>query len=269
VLINTDGSISELLVKLLACDSFTVPERGALKETISFLQTKWRHKGPPRMLHGGPLPSKIEFNLLEQLHVLDTIRPAAKPEFGYDGVLFLGAHLVVARRRLEALCSAFACGYEFSKVYLLGSTRPLFNNESENKRLMLTQGGVRFKKQWRRTRAFPTTEIEMLEFVFEQSDIPASWEIVSVCPDTRANRPATTEDTLRAWRDRYGSPGDYLIASSQSAIWYQYLVAHRTLGDSYNLFLCGSPASPTDSIARHRDNIAKLFYEECRLAGIS
>jgi len=303
-LIQNGRPVPNLLV-LARKYGIDVPDDMSPKDLNDRLQQKWFKEGYLRFQIKGEPPNDEDRGLLHELDFIDEVRPhnvlhdkmESKVEFDdpihYAGVLLLGALRTRVVSRLHYL-TTIALRMTFQqdwKVHLLGGARPL-DPVKEHPTRLRTPAELPFKEGWTPPERMPTTEAEMMEFTWQQSQLPESWkyELVNTplhSKDSKnpeaGKRPPNTRETVVEWiqpmpdqpeRDP-PKPGDYLVLSNQPFVQYQELTVQNAyrmcvaLGYAPSGFIfnaCGPESSLTLPLATYLDNIAKQVYEELQSA---
>lgn len=261
------------------------------------LQEKWFKAGYLRYQIKGEPPQDDDLALLRELNWIDEVPPYLEfpPEYPpseprpviYEGVILLGALRARVVSRLQYF-TAFAPRVYFQrdwKAYLFGGARPL-DPVKESREVLCAPAELPFKEGWTPPENTPATEAEMMEFVWQQSQLPSEWryELVNTPPQPKPDgdtRPPNTGDTARVWYAQHEPrPGWFLLLSNQPFVEYQALVVERALREcgapvltefdyhggreGYIISPCGPKASPALPLPTFLDNIAKQLYEEVR-----
>lgn len=206
----------------------------------------------------------ILFKQFDQLGMLAQISPTKKQ---YDYVLFLGATLSRVRLRLQYLFDLWENGVRFKSIVILAGQRPLDQKIEPLSAITNAHNGIcTFKEDWTLS-AIPTTEIDMIKVVFEQTQLPKEWHNIPLIfintpmkqTATGLQRP-TTEDTILAWMTQKPTPGSLLAISSQPHINYQDLVVRNYIPSSFSLETVG-PAEQSSTIAILLDATTRWLYQ--------
>ncbi|MDP3685390.1 MAG: hypothetical protein Q8R32_00995 [bacterium] len=289
-----------------------VPDDVSPKELNDKLQQKWFKEGYLRYQIPGDPPKEDDLEVLRELGCIEAefpsptdyrtwdpdvhIKPPSYAVYQYEGVLILGAlraRVVSRLHYLLSLCERLADGIEetdrfrLGKIYLLGGARPL-DPVKEHPTRLRTPAELPFKEGWTPPEQMPTTEAEMMEFTWRQSQLPSEWkhELVNTPLQSKdsknpeaGKRPPNTRDTVVEWihplpdqpeRDP-PKPGHYLVLSNQPFVKYQELTVQNAyrmcvaLGrapSGFTFSACGPKSSLTLPLATYLDNIAKQLYEE-------
>ncbi|TSC73141.1 MAG: hypothetical protein G01um101438_164 [Parcubacteria group bacterium Gr01-1014_38] len=276
-----------------------VPDDVSPKDLNDRLQQKWFKEGYLRFQIKGEPPKDDDLALLRELDCIDEVPPFLEfpPEYPpseprpviYEGMVLLGALRPRVVSRLQDF-TTFAPRVDFQrdwKAYLFGGARPL-DPVKESREVLCTPAELPFKEGWTAPERMPTTEAEMMEFTWQQSQLPPEWkyELVNtpLQPKTDGGtRPPNTGDTAKEWFTKHKPrPGFYLVLSNQPFVEYQNLVVERALrecgapvqsvfqhsfgGEGFVMCACGLISSLTLPLATYLDNIARQVYEELQAA---
>ncbi|TSC63488.1 MAG: hypothetical protein G01um1014106_489, partial [Parcubacteria group bacterium Gr01-1014_106] len=188
-LIQKGGRLAFALMRLAQKHGIEVSDDMAPKELNDKLQQKWFKEGYLRFQIQGEQPSPDDLKLLHELGYIEEDPPVLEDPPGYppseptpiiySGVLVLGALRLRVASRLHYMASFASRLYtqrpEFFTVYLLGSARPL-DPVKESREVLCTPAELPFKEGWSPPEQMPTTEAEMMEFVWQQSQLPIEWK---------------------------------------------------------------------------------------------
>ena len=108
--------------------------------------------------------------LLRDLGFVDAISPHFSE---YQGALVQGALFVRVQLRLHYLIEQWKQGIRFTHLYFLSGERPL-EVQYENRNAFIRDEGslLKIRKDWHEPSELPKTECEMIQLVWEQSEIP-------------------------------------------------------------------------------------------------
>lgn len=275
------------------------PEDISPKDLNDKFQKTWFKEGYLRYQIKGDPPKDDDLSLLRELGCIDEVPPFLEipPQYPpsesmpviYEGVILLGALRARVVSRLHHF-TTFASRVYFQrdwKTHLFGGARSL-DPVKESREVLCTPAELPFKEDWTPPQQMPTTEAEMMEFTWQQSQLPSEWKYALVNtplqPKDPKNpegekRPPNTGDTVRTWfAEQKPRPGYYLLLSNQPFVEYQTLVVERVLRECGALVLtefdaafgtegfkireCGPKTSLTLPLATYLDNAAKQLYEE-------
>lgn len=228
------------------------------------MQERWLRKTEHQyQIPGGP-PSDDDLTLLKKLGLVEA---ASAPQGQYDGALVVGATIVAVRKRLAFLAEQHHQGVTVKTVCLLGGARPL-DKDKESPTVLCTLAELPFKEGWTPPTTLPTTEGEMMQFVFEQSALPSEWEGVFInaplqpTPDGKTRHPNTTDTVKELLKDN-PKPGTYVVVSSQPFVARQTWNVMSVLPTLELMVIgIGYAAAPTTPLKTFLDEIARLLYEE-------
>lgn len=222
----------------------------------------------------------------EQTNRFEELKPKIKPLLGelgfidgslphfkeYQGALVQGALLPRVRLRLHYLVEQWKQGVRFSHLYFLSGERPL-ETQQENKTAFMQDGGspLKIRKDWLEPGEFPKTECEMMQLVWDQSDVPESMrkevEVYFInAPmkkDTQSEkllRP-TINDTVEAWLKTEPPHGRYLAITNAPYINRQDIVLRAIAPSGYSFDTIGSTAREQEKVAILLDEIARFIFQ--------
>jgi hypothetical protein len=202
---------------------------------------------------------------------------AVSPHFThYQGAIVHGSLLQSARLRLHCLIEQWQRGVRFTHLYFLTGERPL--EEQYENRQTLTQDGdspLKIKKGWREPDALAETEVEIMQLIWEQSDIPEEMlrqvEVHFISAPRRKDptsgkmvRP-TTDDTVEMWLKASPPPGLYLTVSNAPYTNRQDLVTRTIAPSLYTFDTIGARAAPQEKMAVFLDEFARLIFQMTKL----
>jgi hypothetical protein len=266
--------VNPVLVEFMETLGLKVGNNVTLDGLNKILQDNWFSKDAAfRFKITGDPPTDEQVDYLRSLGHVDAIHTPYLDQ-GWTEVLFLGAMIARVRDRLAFLCNEIRSGTAVrGPIFMLGSNR-LLDPEKECENVLLTPApNLPFKAGWSRPAATPVTEIDMMKFVVEQSDIPldwkmTEWKIVYVpTPDVQIRgtdkiRPANTLDTVVEFFQRYRPDiGRTLVASNQPFVGYQETIVRRILPSAMSVVGIGPAANIKLPLKTFLDNIAKEIYE--------
>jgi hypothetical protein len=207
--------------------------------------------------------------LLKELGFVDALTPCFKQ---YEGAIVHGALLSRIRLRLYYLVEQWNQGVRFSHLYFLGGERPL--EAKQENRITLTQNGdspLKIREDWMEPEELPKTEYEMMQLVWDQSEIPeAMREQVKVyfinAPmkmdpiNGKLLRP-TTNDTVEYWLKTHPPFGCYLAITNAPYINRQDLAVRVFSPRGYDFDTIGLGASKNEKVAIFLDELARFIYQ--------
>ena len=212
--------------------------------------------------------------LLKELGFIGAVAPHL---IKYQGAIIHGALLPRVRIRLNYLIEQWNQGVRFSTLYFLSGARPL-EPEHENKETLAQDDGssLKIKKDWKLPKELPTTETEMIQLVWAQSDIPEDMRnLVEVhfinAPmkknpkNTNLIRP-TTDDTIKTWLETFPIHGNYLAITNAPYTNRQDTVIRTIAPVEYEFETIGPAASEQEKMAIVLDELARLIFQTKQLA---
>jgi hypothetical protein len=195
--------------------------------------------------------------LFEGLYLIQEIVPSQK---SYDYALLLGGVLDDVRTRLTYLISLWDKGIRFNSLVILTGQRPL-DSRIENEESLVHNNSKNVPP--------PTTESEMIQCVFAQTNLPTEWKNLLSTVDMPMQKMAdgscrrpNTEDTVVEWlRGHNPRPGTILAISNQPFIGYQHAVLRKNLPD-FRIETVGPAYEDNESISTILDAAARWIYNE-------
>lgn len=200
------------------------------------------------------------------------------PNFNtYQGALVHGALLGRLRLRLSYLVELWKQGIRFKDLYFLTGERPLILPYEDraaffNDRL----SSLKIRSDWQEPAILPQTEKEMVELIWEQSDIPQEMrQQVAVYFISAPMKTASigqkllrpdTEDTVALWLETNPAPGSYLAVTNAPYTNRQDLVIRTLSPKGYTFDTVGSEASPQEKMAIFLDELARYIFQISLLA---
>ena len=290
-LINENGTVNEQLVVLANRYGIPINTETSYSEVNTLFQEKWRQK---QLLHAYQItgePAKGEdLQLLEALGcVNEVLTPSlieyeewGPMEFGnvnmQRGNLIMGATRIAVVKRLNFFMHCREGRCLPGLFYLMGGARKL-DLVKESEQVLCTPAELLFKKERNKPGQMPATEAEMMQMVWDQSDLPNEWHSLLVnapmihVPGSELGtwRPPNTAETVNYWLLQEQKPGYYLVGSSQPYVQYQLLVVERAFEEmveqrkiNFPCYFkgCGPFATRSLPLATFLDTLAKQFYEE-------
>ncbi len=207
--------------------------------------------------------------LFENLCLIQKVEPSKKY---YDYALLFGGTLDDVRNRLAYLITLWDNGIRFNSLVILTGQRLLNATLENHERLLNNQHkGLPSKNTWHFKENFPTSEPEMIKFVFEQTDIPRAWDTVSRIfidtppQETGSNsfRRPNTEDTIIQWlKECKPQPGSILAISNQPFIGYQNAVLRKNMPQKFAMETVGSAYQDNESTTTILDALVRWIYNE-------
>ena len=219
------------------------------------------------------LKSKIK-PLLSELGFID----ASSPHFNeYQGAIVHGALLPGVRLRLHYLVEQWKQGVRFSHLYFLSGERPL-EAQRENKNLFMQDKNspLKIRKDWSTPIQFPKTECEMMQLVWDQSEIPevmrkeVQFHFINAPmkkdPKSEKLQRPTTDDTVEYWLKTKPLYGRYLAITNAPYTNRQDLVVRALTPRDYGFDTIGSGASEQEKVAIFLDELARFVFQTKQLS---
>ena len=215
--------------------------------------------------------------LLSELGFVDATLPHFRE---YQGAIVHGALLPTVRLRLHYLVEQWKQGIRFPHIYFLSGERPL-DALQENKNTFLedNESLLKVRKDCSEPLEFPKTESEMIQLVWEQSEIPAEMrkEIevhfinAPMKKDSKSERllRPTTDDTVEAWLKATPPPGRYLAISNAPYTNRQDLVVRTIAPSEYGFDTIGSGASEQEKVAIFLDELARFIFQTKQISSFA
>ena len=152
---------------------------------------------------------------------------------------------------------------------MLGGARPL-DVERESEEVLIDCNGPHCKKNWQLTGPLPKTEIDMMEMVYDQMDLPSIEHIFVGTPlipmtDGKTRNPATA-DIIQSWLNQKPQAGRYLFISTNPFVGYQDAAIRQCLPKEFTFETVGTAAHPDVKLSVHLDNLARWLYQESKLS---
>lgn len=212
--------------------------------------------------------------LLRELGFIDATLPHFKE---YQGAIVHGALLSRVRLRVYYLVKQWQQGTRFSHLYFLSGERPLEPN-LENKNFLTkdSESLLKIRKDWLEPVVFPETECEMIQLVWEQSEIPKDMRkqvkvhfinapMKKDAKNERLLRP-TTDDTIKAWLKTTPIQGNYLVITNAPYTNRQDLVMRSLTPREYGFDTIGSAASKQENASVFLDELARCIFQATQLS---
>jgi hypothetical protein len=266
-IVSEQGLPSQALDELLK--STGIAHNGSLDDIVQKTQKFWYQGGKERweLEAKGRFDKEKIFPFLEKLKVLEEV---VSPVKSYDYALVHGALLSRVRMRLSFLVKEWNRGVRFSKIIFLTGDRDLHPTFEDRYGLMDANNPyLPFREEWRWEGALPQNEVEMMQLVYEQSQIPEEMRKLPVewisAPKQEKNgkmiRPGTKE-TLIEWLKLDPQPGECLAISNQPYVGYQDSIAKTYLPETFIITTVGPAADEKTTVEAHLDNLARWIYQE-------
>ncbi|MES2199723.1 MAG: hypothetical protein V4489_06110 [Chlamydiota bacterium] len=252
------------------------PSESAILQINAWAQKNLLRQGErwqEQMIQFEKLKSQIKPLLLD-LGFID----ATSSQFrDYQGAILHGAILPRVRIRLNYLVEQWKSGVRFSKLYFLSGARPLVM-QHENKDCLMQDhtSPLKIKKDWKAPKEFPKTESEMIQLVWEQSDIPddmcRNLEVHFINAPMKKDpksenllRP-TTDDTIETWLKTAPLQGRYLAITNAPYTNRQDAVIRTIAPCEYGFDTIGPAADEYEQMAIYLDELARLIFQTKQFA---
>lgn len=175
-IVDAEGKPNSTLLELL--DVLGLQHDGSLENIVSTTQEKFFQRRPD-----GQRKERWELDevmpefrgqvmpILGKLGMLDEIPPVNDQ---YDHVLIPGALVTRVRTRVNYLANLWEKGLRFKEINFLGGERPLAESGRETPEILLDHNNqeLPFREDWQSPQELPTTELGMMQFVWNQADLP-------------------------------------------------------------------------------------------------
>jgi len=203
---------------------------------------------------------------------------ASSPHFTeYQGAILHGALLPRVRLRLHYLVEQWKQGVRFSHLYFLSGERPLeVQKENEDLFIQDKDSPLKIRPDWTPPIQFPKTECEMMQLVWDQSEIPELMrkevQVYFINAPMKNNpksdkllRP-TTDDTVKYWLKTTPLYGRYLAITNAPYTNRQDLIVRSLAPREYGFDTIGSGANKHEKVAIFLDELARLIFQTKQLA---
>ncbi len=275
---------AKLVLSSRSLEEITRAVQGKIRPEVTWLipptQERWQTQGL-RYINFSKEQAYIILNLvLKELKMGEEITPLRSK---YEGILFLGSTLKNVRERLNLLNNYIEKErFTFEEIWALTGERSLDPTVGETfENLLDPKGSIPLRTGWKKTpeMLFPTSEEQMVEWVFKQScSNRISLELVKMvhAPKEEGRKRATTKTTVEAWLKENPKGGNYLAVSTQPFGLYQLLVLrHHVLAKGrvdilidviaakfpFSTYTHQSEEKLRQFVNIALDNIAKICYE--------
>ncbi len=277
-LLTADGRPSKALLDFAKLNGLEFIDAITAAELSQLMQENWLRGSVPRFKLGTEPPSSENLGLLRTLGMVDGLTlPTAFHK--HLEALVLGSLAPSVRRRIAwFIKEANRCTIvgQYVTLYLLGSARPLYP-EKENAEVLFnpTLDTLEFKPDWQPPTILPTTEAQMMQMVFNQSDLPFGWESVLIDAPMQPTgvegktRLANTADTVKELLKLVQNLSSKLLVLSGQPHCQRQLINVRTelakSGREFEVDVIGHPLLETVSLQVLRDEVARLLFELLKL----
>ncbi len=246
------GGVESLMADLgFAChglsDCVAVTQKEFLRPVGKEL---WHIKDPKMTLQDVVMP---------HMHALGFVEARFPQYKEYTYAVIIGATLPSVRLRLSLLKEYWDQGIRFNEIVLLGGERPL--DQQKELDILLAEGMA--------PAVLPTTEAEMLQYVFASTQLPDEMRKVRVTlvnahgytgTDGVYKRPSMI-DTLQEWLRKNPAPGSVLAVAHQPFCLYSHIIFKTTLPTSFTIETVGSKAGPAVTVAVYLDTLTRVLYQ--------
>lgn len=263
------GNLCQPLISLLELTD--IQHNGTLANIVEQTQQKWlRASGKERWEINELYPEK-RAAILALLDDLGSVAEVKPTHMHYDYAVLLGATIQRVRMRLQYLIDLHTHGVQFKKIIVLGGERPLDATLEHKDVLLNTQNGILpCKPNWKLQGSLPTTEMQMMQLVYDQTELP---ETMCDIPVTFINTPMITlangtirrpgfGETIQTWLSHNPEEGSCLIISNNPFIGYADSVVRTYMPHDFTIETVGSAASDETKLSVHLDNCARWLYQE-------
>ncbi|MES1224614.1 MAG: hypothetical protein ABUT20_54485, partial [Bacteroidota bacterium] len=269
ILIDEAGKPHEQLKNLLA--TLSIEHDGTLATIVAETQKAWlRPKDRERweIQECFENYSTVILETAQALGIIEDLKPRQKY---YDYALLHGSDIHDVKERLGYLIKLAMDEISFNSLIILSGPRPLDPTIENHEILHQQHRDLKNKINWNAKSKHPETEIEMIEYIFNQVVLPEGLQVPTyfisspICKssDGHIKRP-TTATTVETWLATNPSPGTCLAISNQPYVIYQDAVLKNLLPTSFFLETVG-PALPHNKrntlCGEILDTIARILYE--------
>lgn len=261
-IVYDDRSVNSLVLQLL--DLTGVKHNGTLTDIVQQTQQQWLRKPGAERWDIESMTFQNEAKIKDIFSSLGLIQEIKPSQNQYTYLLLLGALFGTMQKRFEYAIALWKSGVRFESIVLLGSARPAVADQGENVSAFLALSGKETIEN------IPSTEAEMLQFIYQQSDMPQEMRELPVCmidvpmlpkSDGSMRRP-TTADTIEWWLKTNPKTGICLAISNQPYVWYQQSVLKTLLPVEYSVETVGASGNSDISVMLMLDTIARILYQE-------
>lgn len=274
-IIDRQGNPSQALVELLhlttqelsstPCNELTLPR------IVEVTQKEWLRKSGTERWHIEE--KKIEdrdcvIALLDQLCLFKEMNPH---KLHYNYCFIFGGTATTVRSRLAYMLRLWEKGVRFDTLIFLGGERRL-DAEQESASILVdrTQMLLPIRCNWVET-ALPTTETEMMKFIFNQISLPSGFDQITIefvdtpmqKQDNGTMRRPNTGDTIAHWLGSDPVLGSCLFISNQPYVGYQDAVIRTYMPAAFEIDTVGAYVEPEkQQIDVALDTLARWLYQE-------
>jgi hypothetical protein len=273
-IVNREGKPSPAVLQMM--DVLELPHDGTLNSVVKITQEKFfQRKSDGQRKERWEIDEVIPHLREKAMPVFDKLgmlKEFFPSERKYESALMLGALLPSIRKRLNYLGDLWENGIRFDKIVFLGGERPLeITRENQDALLDKNNPDLLTENDWQAPEKLPTTELEMMKFVWNQGKLPhdlkqiqTQWinaPLKSNSTGEKLLRP-TTEDTIKIWLKNNPAERKMLAISNNPHIGYQQSVLKTYLPKDYKIETVGSAASSNLSLAYYLGEMSRWLYQE-------
>lgn len=201
---------------------------------------------------------------------------ATNPSFNeYEGALVHGALLSRVRLRLNYLIEQWKKGVKFTHLYFIGGDRPLEPKFENKETLLQVPDYLKIRAGWQAPVVLPTTESEMIKWVWDQTDVPEDLRkqvqvhFISAPmkkdpkTDQLTVRP-NTNDTVEAWLKTSPNGGKYLSVTNCPYIRQDIVLRSLTPG-KYEFDTIGPKVSENEKMSIVVDEVGRFIFQTMQM----
>lgn len=271
--ITLSDDFLKLLKKTLPAEIVNHVTLNGKSETINQLVELTQAKQPRGWIRDsqirGEAGSHHNHNRAELLPILNRLGfvEATKPSLtSYDYALVAGSTVQGVRKRLAYLGKLHAEGVRFKALVFLTGYRPLYATETAEVLLGKEHADLPLRASWQPGSVLPTNEIEMVPWVFEQSELFETFKGIPITYIAGAALPGTprarTDETIEAWKATNPTPGRCLLISDQPFVTYQHFMFQTLAGPQFALETVGPAAGNGTTLEIYLDSLARALWSE-------
>lgn len=274
-IINKQGCPCPALVELLHLTTpelkTALPEELTLPRIVEVTQRAWLRPSGAERWHIQEKEYADRDCMSELLNQLCLCKEMNPHKAHYNYCFIFGATATTIRTRIAYMLHLWEKGVRFDTLIFLGSERPLdATQESFAVLVDREQTILPIRCNWQQN-ALPTTETEMMKFIFNQAELPEAFDQITIefvntpmqeKEDGSLRRP-NTGDTIAHWLASDPVLGSCLFISNQPYVGYQDTVARTYMPSAFEIDTVGS-SIPCDSqnIDIALDTLARWLYQE-------
>lgn len=260
-IVSDSGVVAPEIFQLLVLTDVTTD--GTLADIVAQTQKQWlRAPGSERWDIAGTASAADQeiYACLHKLAICQEVYPSGKH---YEHVMILGALFDTMVQRMQYAIYLWNQGVRFNNIALLAGARPVVPAQGENQEALEKFCGHAIEHM-------AQTEADLINFVYENIDMPADMRAVPVQiidvpmlqkADGTMRRP-NTADTIEYWLNIKPQPGVVLAVSNQPYVEYQDAVLRTLLPIEYPVQTVGSKCVEDKKIGILLDTLARVLYQE-------